>query len=62
VGKESDTRSARAQTRDARRDRAHVMAGMTPLRFTHYEVRYEPARVRGAHTKTIAMLRHRIRL
>lgn len=55
-------RTPSAQARDARRDRAHVMAGMTPLRFTHYEVRYEPARVRGALTKTIAMLRHRIRL
>jgi very-short-patch-repair endonuclease len=36
-------RTPSAQLRDARRDRAHVMAGMTPLRFTHYEVRYEPA-------------------
>jgi very-short-patch-repair endonuclease len=55
-------RTPSAQTRDARRDRAHLMAGMTPLRFTHYEVRYEPSRVRAALTKTIAMLRHRIRL
>jgi very-short-patch-repair endonuclease len=55
-------RTPSAQTRDARRDRAHVMAGMTPLRFTHYEVRYEPARVRNALAKTIDLLRHRIRL
>lgn len=55
-------RTPSAQTRDARRDRAHIMAGMTPLRFTHYEVRYEPARVAAALTKTIAMLRQRIRL
>jgi hypothetical protein len=34
---------------------------MTPLRFTHYEVRYEPGRVRAALAKTIAMLRRRIR-
>jgi very-short-patch-repair endonuclease/predicted transcriptional regulator of viral defense system len=55
-------RTPSAQTRDARRDRAHVMAGMTPLRFTHYEVRYEPPRVAKALTKTIAMLkRTRIR-
>ena len=54
-------RTPSAQTRDARRDRAHVMAGMTPLRFTHYEVRYEPARVRGALTKTIDLLERRIR-
>jgi very-short-patch-repair endonuclease len=55
-------RTPSAQTRDARRDRAHVMAGMTPLRFTHYEVRYEPARVRSSLAKTIDLLRHRIRL
>jgi very-short-patch-repair endonuclease len=55
-------RTPSAQLRDARRDRAHVMAGMTPLRFTHYEVRYEPNRVRAELLKTIAMLRKRIRL
>lgn len=54
-------RTPSAQTRDARRDRAHVMAGMTPLRFTHYEVRYEPRRVRASLTRTITMLRQRIR-
>ena len=55
-------RTPSAQTRDARRDRAHVMAGMTPLRFTHYEVRYEPTRVRAALIKTMDLLEHRIRL
>jgi len=55
-------RTPSAQLRDARRDRAHVMAGMTPLRFTHYEVRYEPSRVRAELVKTIAMLRKRIRI
>lgn len=54
-------RTPSAQLRDARRDRAHVMAGMTPLRFTHYEVRYEPARVRAALARTVAMLKRRIR-
>lgn len=53
-------RTPSAQLRDARRDRAHVMAGMTPLRFTHYEVRYERDCVRAALVKTIAMLRKRI--
>ncbi len=38
------------------------MAGMTPLRFTHYEVRYERTRVRSSLVKTIDLLRHRIRL
>lgn len=55
-------RTPSAQLKDARRDRAHVMAGMTPLRFTHYEVRYEPARVRDSLARTIDLLRHRIRL
>jgi very-short-patch-repair endonuclease/predicted transcriptional regulator of viral defense system len=55
-------RTPSAQLRDARRDRAHVIAGMTPLRFTHYEVRYEPRRVRAELAKTMAMLRKRIRL
>jgi len=54
-------RTPSTQTRDARRDRAHVMAGMTPLRFTHYEVRYEPTRVRTALARTIDLLRRRIR-
>jgi very-short-patch-repair endonuclease len=54
-------RTPSTQTRDARRDRAHVMAGMTPLRFTHYEVRYEPQRVQASLSKTIAMLERRIR-
>lgn len=55
-------RTPSAQLKDARRDRAHVMAGMTPLRFTHYEVRYEPTRVRTSLARTIDLLRHRIRL
>jgi very-short-patch-repair endonuclease len=55
-------RTPSAQIRDARRDRAHVMAGMTPLRFTHYEVRFEPRRVRASLATTIAMLQKRIGL
>jgi very-short-patch-repair endonuclease len=56
-------RTPSAQLKDARRDRAHVMAGMTPLRFTHYEVRYEPTRVRNSLARTIELLRgRRIRL
>jgi len=39
-------RTPSTQTRDAQRDRAHVLAGLTPLRFTHYEIRYESSRVR----------------
>jgi very-short-patch-repair endonuclease len=40
-------RTPSSQTRDARRDRAHTLAGMTPLRFTHYEIKYESPRVRS---------------
>jgi hypothetical protein len=38
-------RTPSSQTRDVRRDRAHTLAGMTSLRFTHYEIKYESARV-----------------
>ena len=49
-------RTASSQTRDARRDRAHALAGMTPLRFTHYEIRYEPAMVRAELSRAAALL------
>ena len=39
-------RTPSTQVRDARRDRAHTLAGMTSLRFTHYEIKYESTRVR----------------
>jgi hypothetical protein len=54
-------RTPATQTRDARRDRAHVLAGMTPLRFTHYEVKHEPAQVRATLSRAAALLRKRIR-
>ena len=55
-------RTASAQTQDARRDRAHALAGMTPLRFTHYEVRHEPSRVHEElHRIANLLLRKRIR-
>lgn len=54
-------RTPSAQKRDARRDRTHVLAGMTPLRFTHYEVRYEPRRVRTDLNRAGAMLQKRLR-
>jgi very-short-patch-repair endonuclease len=54
-------RTASSQTRDARRDRTHALAGMTALRFTHYEVKHEPAVVRAELCRAAAMLRRRIR-
>jgi very-short-patch-repair endonuclease len=38
-------RTAAQQTRDRLRDQAHSAAGMTPLRFTHAQVRFEPGHV-----------------
>lgn len=35
------------QARDRVRDQAHLAAGLTPLRFTHAQVRYDAAHVRG---------------
>ena len=49
-------RTPSTQTRDARRDRAHTLAGMTPLRFTHYEIKYESARVRSELHRIAAAL------
>ena len=52
-------RTPSAQKRDALRDRTHTLAGMTPLRFTHYEIRYEPGKVRSDLTRAAAMLANR---
>ena len=38
-------RTAITQTRDRRREHAHIAAGFLPIRFTHWQVRHEPARV-----------------
>jgi hypothetical protein len=50
-------RTPSTQARDARRDRAHVLAGMSPLRFTHYEIKHEPAVVKSSLAR---FLRERI--
>jgi very-short-patch-repair endonuclease len=39
-------RTPAEQARDRLRDQAHTAAGLTPLRFTHEQVRYEPEHVR----------------
>jgi hypothetical protein len=54
-------RTPSAQKRDAMRDRAHVLAGMTPLRFTHYEIRYEPRNVRRDLSRAATLLQRRFR-
>jgi hypothetical protein len=50
-------RTPSAQTRDARRDQSHTASGLTPLRFSHYQVAYEPQYVRRILTETAANLR-----
>jgi len=44
-------RTPSTQARDARRDRAHTLAGMTPLRFTHDEIKYESPKVETELTR-----------
>ncbi|MFL5894886.1 MAG: DUF559 domain-containing protein [Thermoleophilaceae bacterium] len=38
-------RTPAQQTRDRRRDQAHFAAGLTPLRFTHGQIRHDPEHV-----------------
>ncbi len=50
-------RTPAQQARDRLRDQAHAAAGLTPLRFTHAQVRYEPAYVRATLMRVAARLR-----
>jgi hypothetical protein len=52
-------RTPSAQTRDALRFQRHTAAGLTPLRFSHYQVKYEPRHVRQILEKTAANVRGR---
>ena len=52
-------RTPSAQTRDALRFQTHTAAGLTPLRFSHWQVKYEPAHVRRILARTAANLRAR---
>jgi transcriptional regulator with AbiEi antitoxin domain of type IV toxin-antitoxin system/uncharacterized protein DUF559 len=45
-------RTAATQSRDALRDQTHTASGLTTLRFTHHQVKYEPGYVRSVLTKT----------
>lgn len=51
-------RTPAEQARDRLRDQAHTAAGLTPLRFTHDQVRYEPDHVRRVLAATAARLGH----
>jgi very-short-patch-repair endonuclease len=50
-------RTASEQTRDRRRDQTHVAAGLTTLRFTHWQVKREQAHVRRILGRTAQRLR-----
>lgn len=49
-------RTPAQQERDRLRDQAHTAAGMTPLRFTHAQVRFEAGHVRETLTATVRRL------
>jgi hypothetical protein len=51
-------RTAAQQTRDRQRDQAHTAAGLTPLRFTHSQVRFESGYVRATLAKVARRLGH----
>jgi len=50
-------RTPSAQSRDALRFQTHVAHGLTPLRFSHYQVMHEPAHIRTILEQTAAHLR-----
>lgn len=52
-------RTAAQQKKDLIRDQAHAMAGLTTLRFTAAQVRYEVARTKAALAAVAARLRSR---
>jgi very-short-patch-repair endonuclease len=49
-------RTPAQQAADRVRDQAHAAAGLTPLRFTHAQVRYDPDHVRATLTAVAARL------
>lgn len=49
-------RTPSQQAKDRRRDQIHAAAGLTTLRFTHEQVRFEPGSVRETLRRVIARL------
>lgn len=49
-------RTPAEQARDRLRDQTHTAAGLAQLRFTHYQVRYEPEHVRAILARTATRL------
>jgi very-short-patch-repair endonuclease len=52
-------RTPAEQARDRLRDQAHTAAGLTNLRFTHEQVRYEPEHVRSTLLAVVRQLEER---
>jgi very-short-patch-repair endonuclease len=52
-------RTPAAQTRDARRFQAHTAAGLTPLRFSHWQIKHEAAYVRRILIQTASHAKRR---
>ena len=52
-------RTPAQQSRDRLRDQAHLAAGLTPLRFTHAQVRYEAQHVRTTLRAVVQRLRRK---
>ncbi len=52
-------RTAAQQARDRRRDQAHTAAGLTTLRFTHAQVRFEPNEVAATLVRVVDRLSRR---
>jgi hypothetical protein len=50
-------RTPAQQTKDRIRDQAHLVAGLTPLRFTHAQVRFEPGYVKATLAAAARQLR-----
>lgn len=53
-------RTPAQQTRDRRRDQAHLRAGDTPVRFTHSQVRYEPSYVESTLREVAGRIRRQL--
>jgi hypothetical protein len=53
-------RTPAQQARDRLRDQRHMVAGLTPLRFTYEQIRYEPEQVQAILEAVVARLHARI--
>jgi very-short-patch-repair endonuclease len=52
-------RTPAQQTRDQLRDQAHAVSGLTPLRFSHAQIRFEPKHVRDTLKAIMRRLKSR---